>query len=274
MRSGRPRPCPQETPRVVRAAREVLRQPRASCPAARTCTTCCGRCSSRRSPTRYLRGRDLVAHGTGWVERIVFDDPETSTYFTPLAISLNIDSFEHLEFETRPDQLLVYTLVQGDERVVDRVRADRRPPERRATPPRRASSSSTPAVSSRWSCSASTPTRTSSAIRDRPGAGDRGARGVGRAGDARRRRPRRHGAVRARVAPARLGEEGLIGVEGIASYFKFAERGTNLATEVKAGVTTFMVMAYILLREPRASSPPPGSPCRPRPPRPPSSQAS
>ena len=67
---------------------------------------------------RYLRGRDLIAHGTGWVERIVTDAPETSTYFTPLAITLNIDSFEHLEFETRPDQLLVYTLVQGDERVV------------------------------------------------------------------------------------------------------------------------------------------------------------
>ena len=67
---------------------------------------------------RYQRGRDLVAHGTGWVERIVTDDPDTSTYFTPLAITLNIDSFEHLEFETRPDQLLVYTLVQGDERVV------------------------------------------------------------------------------------------------------------------------------------------------------------
>jgi hypothetical protein len=67
---------------------------------------------------RYLRGRDVVAHGTGWVERIVTDAPDTSTYFTPLAITLNIDSFEHLEFETRPDQLLVYELVQGDERVV------------------------------------------------------------------------------------------------------------------------------------------------------------
>jgi hypothetical protein len=67
---------------------------------------------------RFLRGRDLVAHGTGWVERIVTDEPETSTYFTPIAITLNIDSFEHLEFETRPDQLLVYTLVQGDERVI------------------------------------------------------------------------------------------------------------------------------------------------------------
>ena len=65
-----------------------------------------------------MRGRDLVAHGTGWVERIVVDDADTSTYFTPLSITLNIDSFEHLEFETRPDQLLVYTLVQGDERVI------------------------------------------------------------------------------------------------------------------------------------------------------------
>jgi hypothetical protein len=67
---------------------------------------------------RFLRGRDLVAHGTGWVERIVFDEPETSTYFTPIAITLNVDSFEHLDFTTRPDQLIVYTLVQGDESVV------------------------------------------------------------------------------------------------------------------------------------------------------------
>jgi hypothetical protein len=67
---------------------------------------------------RYYRGRDLVAHGTGWVERIVADQPDVSTYFTPIAITINVDAFEHLEFETRPDQLLVYTLVQGDERVV------------------------------------------------------------------------------------------------------------------------------------------------------------
>jgi hypothetical protein len=67
---------------------------------------------------RYYRGRDLVANGTGWVERVVVDQPDVSTYFTPLAITLNIDSFEHLEFETRPDQMLVYALVQGDERVV------------------------------------------------------------------------------------------------------------------------------------------------------------
>lgn len=67
---------------------------------------------------RYLRGRDVVTHGTGWMERIVVDADDISTYFTPLAITLNIDSFEHLEFETRPDQLLVYALVQGDERVI------------------------------------------------------------------------------------------------------------------------------------------------------------
>ncbi len=67
---------------------------------------------------RYERGRETVAHGTGWVERIVVDDASVSSYFTPLAICLNIDSFEHLEFETRPDQFIVYTLVQGDERVV------------------------------------------------------------------------------------------------------------------------------------------------------------
>jgi AGZA family xanthine/uracil permease-like MFS transporter len=39
-------------------------------------------------------------------------------------------------------------------------------------------------------------------------------------------------------------------VDAIATYFKFDERGTTLATEIKAGVTTFMVMAYILLVNP------------------------
>ena len=66
----------------------------------------------------FFRGRELVSHGTGWVERIVVDQPEVSTFFTPIAVTLNVDSFEHLDFQTRPDQLLVYSLVQGDERVV------------------------------------------------------------------------------------------------------------------------------------------------------------
>ncbi len=67
---------------------------------------------------RYMRGQKVSAHGTGWVERIVVDQPDVSTYFTPIAITLNVDSFEHLDFTTRPDQLLVYTLVQGDECVI------------------------------------------------------------------------------------------------------------------------------------------------------------
>ena len=33
---------------------------------------------------------------------------------------------------------------------------------------------------------------------------------------------------------------------GIAGYFEFAERGTNFATEARAGLTTFMVMVYIV----------------------------
>ncbi len=35
-------------------------------------------------------------------------------------------------------------------------------------------------------------------------------------------------------------------MEGIANYFKFAERGTNIGTEVRGGLTTFIVMAYII----------------------------
>jgi len=39
-------------------------------------------------------------------------------------------------------------------------------------------------------------------------------------------------------------------MEAIASYFKFAERGTTFGTEVKAGVATFMVMVYIVALNP------------------------
>ena len=49
----------------------------------------------------------------------------------------------------------------------------------------------------------------------------------------------------------------------IAEYFKFAERGTDLVREAKAGLTTFMVMAYILFVNPSILSnmfQPPGSP--------------
>jgi adenine/guanine/hypoxanthine permease len=48
------------------------------------------------------------------------------------------------------------------------------------------------------------------------------------------------------------GDVSVPGAQGgaIAEYFKFAERGTTLRTEVKAGVTTFMVMAYIIFVNP------------------------
>ena len=39
-------------------------------------------------------------------------------------------------------------------------------------------------------------------------------------------------------------------MDAIASYFKFSERSTNLGTETKAGLTTFMVMAYIIFVNP------------------------
>jgi AGZA family xanthine/uracil permease-like MFS transporter len=48
------------------------------------------------------------------------------------------------------------------------------------------------------------------------------------------------------TGPARLqGREGPQ-LDAIASYFKFAERGTSLLTEARAGLTTFMVMVYIV----------------------------
>lgn len=66
----------------------------------------------------YHRGSRIESSGTGWVERIVVDHPDVASYFTPLAICLNLDSFDYLQFDTTSDQLLVYTLVVGSERVV------------------------------------------------------------------------------------------------------------------------------------------------------------
>jgi hypothetical protein len=66
----------------------------------------------------YHRGTRVESRGTGWVERIVVDHPDVASYFTPLAICLNLDSFDYLQFDTTSEQLLVYTLVIGSERVV------------------------------------------------------------------------------------------------------------------------------------------------------------
>ena len=66
----------------------------------------------------YHRGTRVESRGTGWVERIVVDHPDVASYFTPLAICLNLDSFDYLQFDTTSEQLLVYTLVVGNERIV------------------------------------------------------------------------------------------------------------------------------------------------------------
>ncbi len=66
----------------------------------------------------YYRGQRVESSGTGWVERIVVDHPDIASYFTPLAICVNLDSFDYLQFDTTSEQLLVYTLVIGSERVV------------------------------------------------------------------------------------------------------------------------------------------------------------
>ncbi|HJP70858.1 MAG TPA: hypothetical protein VJ975_04000 [Candidatus Limnocylindria bacterium] len=66
----------------------------------------------------YFRGSKVESSGTGWVERIVVDHPEIASYFTPLAICVNLDSFDYLQFDTTSEQLLVYTLTVGNERVV------------------------------------------------------------------------------------------------------------------------------------------------------------
>src|SRR3990170_210810 len=65
----------------------------------------------------YYRGTRAESTGTGWVERIVVDHPEVASYFTPLAICLNLDSFDYLQFDTTAEQLLVYTLIVAEERV-------------------------------------------------------------------------------------------------------------------------------------------------------------
>src|ERR671915_316391 len=39
-------------------------------------------------------------------------------------------------------------------------------------------------------------------------------------------------------------------MEAIAAYFRFSERETDLATEIRAGVATFMVMVYIVAVNP------------------------
>jgi adenine/guanine/hypoxanthine permease len=47
-------------------------------------------------------------------------------------------------------------------------------------------------------------------------------------------------------------------MEALASFFRFGERGTSLGVEIRAGVTTFMVMAYIIFLNPNIIAEPLG----------------
>ena len=57
---------------------------------------------------------------------------------------------------------------------------------------------------------------------------------------------------RGRDTPAGNGDDGGRGrsAGGLAGFFRFDERGTNFGTELRAGLTTFMVMAYIIFVNP------------------------
>jgi hypothetical protein len=44
-------------------------------------------------------GGELIARGMGWVEEVLGDDPEISSIFTPLTITINVDAFQSVEFD-------------------------------------------------------------------------------------------------------------------------------------------------------------------------------
>ncbi|HET8739671.1 MAG TPA: NCS2 family permease [Acidimicrobiia bacterium] len=50
------------------------------------------------------------------------------------------------------------------------------------------------------------------------------------------------------------------GGSGLDSFFKLTERGTTVGTEIRAGLTTFLVMAYIIFVNPNILSAAPGGP--------------
>src|SRR5689334_15503515 len=108
------------------------------------------------------------------------------------------------------------------------------------------SSPSTPVASSRWSSrdsrrtrgsdhgGGSNPSRCRSRGRPRHEVGVKG-------GDLEAEEGKEPVDAEMTSAPPAASSEG-----GLAGYFRFAERGTDLVTETRAGITTFLVMAYII----------------------------
>ena len=63
---------------------------------------------------RHLQGGELIARGMGWVEEVLGDDPEVSSIFTPLTITINVDAFQSVEFDLSEPGQLRYTLRSSD----------------------------------------------------------------------------------------------------------------------------------------------------------------
>ena len=55
--------------------------------------------------------------GHGWVEEVLGDDPEVSSIFTPLTITINVDAFESIEFDLSEPGNLRYVLRSGADAV-------------------------------------------------------------------------------------------------------------------------------------------------------------
>jgi hypothetical protein len=72
---------------------------------------------------RRQRGAVTIASGIGWVEEVLGDDPEVSSIFTPLTITINVDAFDSVQFDLEEVGHLRYVLRRGDESIELEYRA-------------------------------------------------------------------------------------------------------------------------------------------------------
>ena len=66
---------------------------------------------------RHSRDGEQIVRGHGWVEEVLGDDPEVSSIFTPLTITINVDAFESIEFDLSEPGNLRYVLRSGADAV-------------------------------------------------------------------------------------------------------------------------------------------------------------
>ena len=72
---------------------------------------------------RRQQGGVTIASGIGWVEEVLGDDPEVSSIFTPLTITINVDAFDSVQFDLEKVGHLRYVLRRGDEAIELEYRA-------------------------------------------------------------------------------------------------------------------------------------------------------